>query len=100
MNVSRCLLRTALLLSLGVHAFACGAADPNAPAPSTVAHAEPPARPDVVSTGGTTRWFAMRKVYLGTVDPVTGQSSHDAWRGIGFDLDHRVTTADDSKNNR
>jgi hypothetical protein len=98
------LLRSSLLVSLvssSLPLVACGGVAPDAPAPSpdpaTAVHAEPPARPDVVSTGGATRWFAMRHAFLGTVDPKTGESNPDAWRALGFDLDRRVTTLDDSK---
>jgi len=99
------LLRSSLLFSLSLASLgfvACGGADPSAPSgsdPSNVTHAEPPDRSDVVSIGGATRWLAMSHVYLGTVDPKTGESSPEAWRGLGFDLDHRVTSAEDSLTN-
>jgi hypothetical protein len=60
----------------------------------------PPGRPPgapVPSGKGATRWFAARTLYLGTVDPVTGQSDSSAWKRIGHDIDGECTTAGISK---
>lgn len=48
--------------------------------------------------GGSTRWYAMARVRLGGEDEA-GHPSTSAWRAIGFDLDHRVTTAEAAKSN-
>jgi hypothetical protein len=59
----------------------------------------PPSRPPGAATpgGGATRWFAVRTMYLGTVDPKTGKSDYEAWRAIGHDIDGECTTAEISK---
>lgn len=57
----------------------------------------PPDRPDgpaVPSGKGATRWFAARRIYLGSVDPVTEQSDAEAWKRIGHDIDGECTTLD------
>lgn len=67
------------------------------PSPPAEPGATPPPRPSAVASGGTTRWFAVSKMYLGLEDRATGASSPTAWRAYGYDLDSRTTTADDSK---
>jgi hypothetical protein len=60
---------------------------------STGAH--PPERPpgDAAASGSTTiLTFAVRRFYLGTVNPETDNIQLDAWRGFGFDYDNECTT--------
>lgn len=58
---------------------------------------KPPARPTTKATG-TTKWFAVKKLYLGTSDR-TGKVSSKAWEQFGFDIDGQNTTADKAKTN-
>ena len=58
--------------------------------------AVPPPRPSTTATGGTTKWFVMKRLYLGLTDRDSSVSSPSAWKQYGFDLDHRTTTAADS----
>ncbi|MFI5299951.1 MAG: hypothetical protein ACHREM_17830 [Polyangiales bacterium] len=58
----------------------------------------PPARPGASSTGGATKWFAMKTSHLGLTDKATGATDPNAWKTFGFDLDGRDTTSDDSVN--
>jgi hypothetical protein len=53
-------------------------------------------RPPVVS-GGATRWFAVQVFRLGLTSMSTGVPSPNAWKDYGFDLDGRMTSAEDSK---
>lgn len=79
----------------------CGSEDPPATTDSGPPPGEslkPPARPTATPTGAT-KWFAVKKLYLGTSDR-SGKVSSKAWEQFGFDLDGRFTTSDDSKNNR
>lgn len=61
----------------------------------------PPERPagTVAPGGGDQRRFIVRTVYLGTVDPQTDVEDSTAWRRIGYDLDGKCTTAEQSKSN-
>lgn len=55
----------------------------------------PPERPSgaaVPSGSGAERWFAARRIYLGSVDPATDQKDPEAWRRIGHDIDGECTT--------
>jgi hypothetical protein len=61
----------------------------------------PPARPaaDAKPSGtGKTLWLAVRKYYLGTVDPSGGPAEH-AWKLRGYDLDGVCTNARESAEN-
>ncbi len=78
----------------------CGSSsDPPATTPDTgtTESLTPPPRPGTKGAG-TTKWFAVKKLYLGTSDR-TGKVSSKAWEQFGFDLDGRNTSATDSKNN-
>lgn len=57
----------------------------------------PPPRPSAVASGGVRKWFVIDHLYLGTQNRSTGSSSPNAWQDLGYDLDDRITTADDSK---
>lgn len=60
----------------------------------------PPARPTATPSGGTTRWFAVNRVYLGFTARESATKDPNAWRDYGFDLDARNTTAEDSATSR
>jgi len=67
---------------------------------STGAH--PPERPpgDAAASGSTTiLTFAVRRFYLGTVNPETDNIDLEAWRGFGFDYDSECTTKQQSEQN-
>jgi len=66
------------------------------PGPSTPG-AVPPPRPTAAASGGTTKWFAVRKQQLGITNRLTGVSDPAAWKQYGYDLDSRTTTKEDSK---
>jgi hypothetical protein len=51
-----------------------------------------PSGPTVPSGKGATRWFAARRIYLGTVDPLTKQKDSEAWKRMGHDIDGECTT--------
>lgn len=53
---------------------------------------ERPAGPAVPSGKGVTRWFAARRIFLGTVDPTTGTKDDTAWQRIGHAIDSENTT--------
>ena len=36
--------------------------------------------------------FAIRKLWVGDLDPATGQSTSSAWKSLGFDIDGKATT--------
>ena len=55
----------------------------------------PPPRPTATGSG-TTKWYAFTRVDLGGFTRATHAPSTDAWRGYGYDLDGRATTAADS----
>src|SRR4051794_29322412 len=57
----------------------------------------PGGRPPPIETGATPRWFAVRGFSLGMTDRMSGIPGPNAWKSYGFDLDHRNTTAEDSK---
>lgn len=61
----------------------------------------PPKRPPgpAVPSGGATRWFAAKTIFLGTSDPETKKPDSTAWRRIGHDVDGECTTAEISKSN-
>ncbi|MGZ3420020.1 MAG: hypothetical protein ACXWUG_09590 [Polyangiales bacterium] len=58
---------------------------------------QPPARVTTAATG-TTQWFAVKALKLGITNKTTGKVDPAAWMDFGYDLDNRITTADDSKN--
>jgi hypothetical protein len=58
---------------------------------------QPPARVTTAATG-TTQWFAVKALKLGITNKTTGKVDPAAWMDFGWDLDNRITTADDSKN--
>jgi len=62
---------------------------------------KPPDRPagEAKLGGGAQRKFIVRKAYLGTVDPLTEAEDGSAWKRIGYDLDGKCTTAEQSKAN-
>jgi hypothetical protein len=43
-------------------------------------------------TADTVSVYAIRHLWLGDVDPVTGEPSTQAWRQLGFDIDGKATT--------
>lgn len=61
----------------------------------------PPLRPagDPVPSGkGRTLWFAIKRMYLGSLTSL-GAETPDAWKEWGYDLDKVCTSVDDSKAN-
>lgn len=65
--------------------------------------ARPPKRPAGwrgPSGKGVSRWFAARRIFIGSIDPASppGQPAKDeqAWRKIGHDLDGKCTTLQQS----
>lgn len=88
-----------LLLAAG-----CGAkedlprAAPDAEVPSWL-RTRPPPHPDTI-VEGETRWLVVKSVHLGLTHPITGNADPVAWKYYGFDLDRRVTTAEDSRHAR
>jgi hypothetical protein len=60
----------------------------------------PPSRPTATPSGGTTRWFAVNRVFLGFTPRDSTSKDPNAWKDYGFDLDSRNTTADDSATSR
>ncbi|GAC1539428.1 MAG: hypothetical protein NVS3B10_30110 [Polyangiales bacterium] len=64
-------------------------ADAGPPVTSARAPARPPGSP-VASGTGKTLWVIVDHFYLGTQAP-DGTPSRDAWKDIGFDLDHVCT---------
>lgn len=59
----------------------------------------PPARPDGVLGPSGKRGpiaFAMRTLYLGSIDPATDTANPDAWKQFGHDIDGKCTTAHQS----
>jgi hypothetical protein len=79
-----------LLLATTLLSVACVAPVDEAQTPT--ASRRPLARPSSV-VAGERRWFVLRSVDLGLRDA-------NAWKEIGFDLDRRTTTSDDSKDSR
>ncbi len=62
---------------------------------------KPPPRPagDAgPSDAGKTITFAARTFYLGAIDPDTDETTWEAWRKLGYDLDGKCTTVDESLN--
>jgi hypothetical protein len=61
----------------------------------------PPPRPGGWNPGGVRRWFAARRIFIGSIDPDSppAQAVHDdkAWRRFGHDLDGECTTLAQSK---
>jgi hypothetical protein len=57
---------------------------------------QPPERPTAPGVEGVTQWFVVDQLRLGTTDRA-GISRPDAWKAYGYDLDLRITTADDAK---
>src|SRR5215216_1887071 len=72
------------------------AGDVDAGGPSGLDPRPPPRPPGspVASGKGATRWFAARRIFLGTVDPDTQQKEISAWKRIGHDIDGECTTAE------
>ncbi len=66
------------------------------PGPSPTG-ATPPPRPPAMSSGGATKWFAVKKLNLGLTHRLTGVADYSAWKQYGYDLDARTTTKEDSK---
>ncbi len=64
---------------------------PAATAPSDLVH--PPDPVGTATTSGTSRNFAVDKLFLGWTDRA-GNASQDAWQGYGYDLDGKETTED------
>jgi len=60
----------------------------------------PPLRPTATPSGGTTRWLAVSRVYLGFTPRGSTTKDPNAWKDYGFDLDGRYTTAEDSATSR
>jgi hypothetical protein len=80
-----------IFFSLSLLLVGCGAADDSATtAPVDLAH--PPARPATVSAGER-KWFVLDRFELGVSDL-------NAWRRIGYDLDGRATSREDSQKNK
>lgn len=77
-----------LLLASTLLSAACVASSDDA-GPNPYPSRRPLARPSSV-VAGERRWFVLRSVDLGLRDT-------NAWKQIGFDLDRRTTTSDDSK---
>ncbi len=46
----------------------------------------------IASGTGVKRWFAARRIFLGTVDPATEKKDDSAWRRIGHAIDSEDTT--------
>lgn len=62
-----------------------------------------PPRPSASATPsgkGKTLWVAVRRFRMGTIDFSGTVKDEDVWKSIGFDLDHRCTSLDDSKANK
>jgi len=93
--VRRALFVTCLLIGCS---SADGAGDDGPPPPYT--SRRPPARPTATPSGGTTRWFAVYRVYLGFTARGSAPKDPNAWKEYGFDLDSRNTTAEDSATSR
>lgn len=68
------------------------------PAPGTATPPPPPAGKG--TTSGTTRWFVVNQFRLGITRKGSSPPIRDAnaWKDYGYDLDARVTSADDSRN--
>jgi hypothetical protein len=92
----------------GALLFACesSSAPPPPPAPTNSMEATcgaartastPPARVSTAAPAGTTRWFVLDRLNLGTINLRTSLPSNDAWRCYGFNLDARTTTSAQSK---
>lgn len=83
-----------LFASLASFSFACSAAAPPAPVDVDLGpHHEPPAPPAVahVPDGARPALFAIQKLYLGDTE-WDGRATVGAWRGFGYDIDHRITS--------
>lgn len=62
--------------------------------------AKPPPRPAGArepSGKGGMRWFAARRVFSGTVDPLTLERDLEAWQKLGHDLDGECTSEEQSE---
>jgi hypothetical protein len=57
-----------------------------------------PPRNSCQPPGGTTRWFSLHTWKLGVTNKTTGKVDSAAWMDFGWDLDNRLTTAEDSLN--
>jgi len=91
------MLRRSILL----FAFTCACSannDDGTTKPSTYDRTLPPPRPTSANVAGITRWFAVNQVQIGVTKRGTGVKDVNAWMELGFDLDARYTTADDSIN--
>lgn len=86
--------RRALALAL-LSLVACGTS-PRGPSTEVVVLAHPPADPGGPppdpSAASSVSVYAIRRLWLGDVDPATGQASPEAWEALGFDIDGKVTT--------
>jgi hypothetical protein len=59
----------------------------------------PPERPDgpaVASGKGAQRIFVAKAMYLGSVDPGTQAKDPEAWRKLGYDIDGKCTSVQES----
>jgi len=64
--------------------------------PLEIVAPKPPPRPPgeaKPSNQGVMRWFAARRIFVGTVDVASGKNDSNAWRKIGHDIDGECTTA-------
>jgi len=79
----------------------------DAPSDSNVADSDgpaswvrrPPPRPQgdaAPSLSGKAVTFAVRGMYLGSIDPETDEPSIEAWKRMGYDLDGKCTTQEES----
>jgi hypothetical protein len=89
-------MRHRALLSFLPLLLACGSSSSPQSVPSGSATAHPPADPGgpppAASAASDVAVFAIRKLYVGDADPVTGQLDTSAWGRIGFDIDGKDTT--------
>jgi len=60
----------------------------------------PPPRPvgdAAPSEAGKDLTFGMRRLFVGSIDPESDESDGTAWRKMGYDIDGKCTTAQESK---
>jgi hypothetical protein len=86
-------MRPYALLGLLVAPAACSTVEVNGPVPPPIELAHPPPDPGgPPPTSDDVAVFAIRHLWVGDLDPATGQQSSTAWSTLGFDIDGRVTT--------
>lgn len=99
-------LNPGLLLGLGVALASCGRLaeiDDKVliQTPGVSPGARPPGRPTRTSGGPEEILaFASRRIWLGGLDPGTGEKQNGVWRRMGYDLDGRTTTLEESAEGR